>query len=292
MVVIPLLFLLVVAFLGFMVAHVEKRGTALFHGGKRIGIIKVKGVIVRSDPLIREIKAFRDNREIGGVILRINSPGGGVAPSQEIYEEVRKLSQRKPVITSMGSVCASGGYYIASGTRTIFADPGTVTGSIGVIVEFSNLKGLLKKIGVKSYVIKSGKFKDIGYPTRDMTPEDFKIIQGVVDSIYAQFVQAVADGRHLSMKKVKALADGRIFSGAQAKELGLVDRVGNLEDAIAFMAKRLGIRGKPQVIYAREPGKKLWKILFKSSLGRWIHPLLPSTNLSPFYYLWSLNTVF
>ena len=292
-VVIPLLFLVVVSFLGYMVAHVERRGEArLFHFGKQIGIIKIKGVIISSSTLIKQIKAFRDNRAIGGVILRINSPGGGVAPSQEICEEIRKLGKRKPVITSMGSVCASGGYYIASSTSTIFANPGTVTGSIGVIVEFSNLTGLFKKIGVKSYVIKSGKFKDIGYPTRDMTPEDFKVIQGVVDSIFHQFVKAVSEGRHLPFEKVRALADGRVFSGAQAKELGLVDRLGNLEDAIAYMAKRLGVRGKPQVVYAPQPGKKLWQILFKSALGKWGHAFFSSVSLSPFYYLWPLTPGF
>ncbi len=289
---IPILFLVVVAFLGYLVAHVEKKETSLFHSGKRIGIIKLKGVIIGSSTLIKQIKAFRENRAIGGVILRINSPGGGVAPSQEIYEEVRKLSKRKPVVTSMGSVCASGGYYIASGTTKIFADPGTVTGSIGVIVEFSNLAGLFKKIGVKSYVIKSGKFKDLGYPTREMTPEDFKVIQNVVNSIYDQFVKAVAEGRHLPIDKVRALADGRVFSGTQAKELGLVDRLGNLEDAIAYMAKRLGVRGKPQVVYAPQPGKKLWQILFKSALGKWGHALFSPASLSPFYYLWPLTPGF
>lgn len=290
--VIPPLFLLVVAFLGFLVARVEKRHMGLIQSGKRIGVIRVRGVITDSDALIKQVKRFRDDNGIGGVILRINSPGGSVSPSQEIYEEVRKLNQRKPVITSMGSVCASGGYYIASASGTIFANPGSVTGSIGVIVGFSNLKGLLEKIGVKSYVIKSGKFKDIGYPTRDMNPEDFKVIQEVIDSIYNQFVKAVSEGRHMPIEKVKALADGRVFSGLQARRLGLVDRIGNMEDAIAYMAKRLGIHGKPQVIYAKKPRERLWRIFFKSMFGRWAQPFLPPSNVSPFYYLWPVNAVF
>ncbi len=289
---IPLFFLLVVAFLGFLVARLEEKHAGLFHSGKKIGVIRVRGIIASSDPLIKQIKRFRDDPEIGGIILRINSPGGGVGPSQEIYEEVKKCRQRKPIIVSMGSICASGGYYIASAAQTIFADPGSVTGSIGVIVEFSNFKGLLEKIGVKSYVVKSGKFKDIGYPTRNMTPEDFKIIQNVVDSIYHQFVQAVSEGRHLPIKKVQALADGRIFSGLQAKKLNLVDRIGNLEDAIAFMARQLGIKGKPHVIYARKPNEKLWQILFKSLVGRWMRPFYHSTGISPFYYLWPLSPNF
>lgn len=291
-IVIPILFLIVVAFFGFLIARFERNHAALLHHGKRIGVIKVEGVITRSDYLIKQVKKFRDDRSIGGVILRINSPGGGVSPSQEVYEEVRKLGKRKRVITSMGSVCASGGYYIASASQTIFANPGSVTGSIGVIVGFSNLKGLFEKIGVKNYVIKSGKFKDIGSPSREMTPEDFKVIQEVVDSIYKQFVQAVAEGRRMPVDKVRALADGRVFSGLQAKGLGLVDKIGDLEDAISYMAKALGVRGKPEVVYARKPRERLWRIFFKSLLGKWAQPLLTPSSVSPFYYLWPLNGVF
>ncbi|RTZ90852.1 MAG: signal peptide peptidase SppA, partial [Deltaproteobacteria bacterium] len=287
---IPIVFLIAVALLGFFVARMTKTKHAiLLPRGKKIGIIKVVGVIRRSDILIKQIKDFRDDTGIGGVILRINSPGGGVAPSQEIYEEVRKLSAQKPVFVSMGSVCASGGYYIAAASRTIFANPGTVTGSIGVIVGFSNLNELFKKIGIKSYIIKSGKFKDIGYPTREMTPEDLKVLQSVVNSIYEQFVQAVAKGRHLPIEKVKALADGRVFSGVQAKKLGLVDKIGNLEDTISLMARRLGIRGKPALVYAKNPREKLWELFFKSAVGKWVQPLLAPTHISPFYYLWPLN---
>lgn len=291
-IVIPILFLVVVSFLGFLVARFEKNHAALLHHGKRIGVIKVDGVITRSDYLIKQIKRFRDDRGIGGVILRINSPGGSVSPSQEVYEEVCKTNKRKQVITSMGSVCASGGYYIALASRVIFANPGSVTGSIGVIVGFSNLKGLFEKVGIKSYVIKSGRFKDIGYPTRDMTPEDIKVIQDVVDSIYNQFVRAVLEGRHIPAEKVRAIADGRVFSGLQAKRLGLVDRIGNLEDAISYMAKSLGIRGKPEVVYARKPRERLWQFLFKSMFGKLAQPILAPSNVSPFYYLWPVNAVF
>ena len=287
---IPLVFLVTVALMGFFLARMmETKHPVLLSRGRKIGIIKVEGVIRGSEALIKQIKDFRDNSGIGGIILRINSPGGGVAPSQEIYEEVRKLSKRKPVFTSMGGVCASGGYYIAAASQVIFANPGSVTGSIGVIVGFSNLNELFRKIGIKSYIIKSGKFKDLGYPTRDMTPEDIHVLQTVVDSIYRQFVEAVAKGRNLPVEKIKALADGRVFSGLQAKELGLVDRIGNLEDTIAFMAKRLGIRGKPVVVYSKSPTEKLWERLFKSLLGKWSRPLLGSVDLSPFNYLWPLQ---
>ena len=189
----------------------------------------------------------------------------------------------------MGSVCASGGYYIAAGSGTIFANPGSVTGSIGVILGFSNLNELFKKIGIKSYIIKSGKFKDLGYPTRDMNPEDLKVLQSVVDSIYNQFVRAVAQGRHIPVEKIRIIADGRVFSGLQAKKLGLVDKIGNLEDTIAHLARRLGIRGKPELTYAKNPQKKLWKLFFKSRLGKWAQPFLEPEHISPFNYLWPLQ---
>jgi len=289
-VVIPLVFLITVAVLGFFIARtVETKHLILIPSGKRIGIIKVEGVIRKSDVLIKQIKGFRDDPGIGGVTLRIDSPGGAVAPSQEVFEEVRKLAKKKPVFTSMGSVCASGGYYIAAGSGTIFANPGSVTGSIGVILGFSNLNELFKKIGIKSYIIKSGKFKDLGYPTREMTPEDLKVLQSVVDSIYNQFVRAVAEGRHIPVEKIRAIADGRVFSGLQAKKLGLVDKIGNLEDTINHMAQRLGIRGKPEVTYAKSPRERFWKLFFKSRLGKWAQPFLEPERISPFNYLWPMG---
>ncbi len=289
---IPFLFLIVTALIGFLVTRFEKQGTNLFSLGKEIGVIRVRGVITRSAALIKQIHRFRDDRRIGGVILRINSPGGGVVPSQEIYEELRKLNRAKPVVTSMGSVCASGGYYIAAASRVIFANPGTVTGSIGVIVEFSNLSDLFKKIGVKTYVVKSGPYKDLGYPTRKMNPKDLKVIQTVIDSIYNQFVVTVSQSRHIPVAKVRSLADGRVFSGIQAQRLGLVDRIGNLQDAITYLGKRLGVRGKPHVIYARQSKARLWDLLFKSAFGKWIRPLMETAAPNPFYYLWSVGTGF
>ncbi len=289
---IPLFFLIIVAFLGYLVAKFETKHSSFIRHSRKIGIIKIEGVIRRSDVLINQIKEFKKDRSIGGVILRINSPGGGVAASQEIYEEIGKLAKRKPVFTSMGSVCASGGYYIAVATKTIFANPGTVTGSIGVIVGFSNLKELFKKIGIKSVIIKSGKFKDIGYPTREMTPEDLRVLQSVVDSIYGQFVKAVSEGRHLPVKKVKSLADGRVFSGLQAKTLGLVDQIGNLEDAVASLSKSLGIRGEPEIVYAKSPRQRFWKKIFGSFLGKWGRPFFSSFDSSPFYFLWPIRAGF
>jgi len=171
-----------------------------------------------------------------------------VGPSQEIYEEVRKIRGKKVVVASMGALAASGGYYIACGADKIFANPGTITGSIGVIMQFVNVKDLIEKIGVKGFVIKSGSFKDTGSPVREMSPEERKLLQSVIDNVHSQFVNAVAEGRKLPREDVLAIADGRILSGEQAKELGLVDVLGNQEDAVAEAGKMAKIEGEPRVV--------------------------------------------
>ncbi len=230
--------------------------------GEKIAIVDVKGVITQSSGIIDELQQYVDDKEIKAIILRIDSPGGGVGPAQEIYREVMKIKPKKKVVTSMGSVAASGGYYIASASDLIVANPGTITGSIGVIMQFSNFEELLKKIGIKGVVLKSGEHKDIGSPFREMTPEEKKIMQEVLDDVHRQFIQAVADGRKLDRAKVAEIADGRIFTGEQAKNLGLVDQMGNLQDAIDITAKMVGISGRPNVIH---PKKRLsiWELLMR-----------------------------
>ncbi|HXX36099.1 MAG TPA: signal peptide peptidase SppA [Thermodesulfobacteriota bacterium] len=222
--------------------------------GDKIAIVEVKGVIAQSSGIIEELQQYLDDKDVKAIILRIDSPGGGVGPSQEIYREVLKIRPRKKVVTSMGAVAASGGYYIASASDLIVANPGTITGSIGVIMQFSNFEELLKKIGIKGVVLKSGEHKDIGSPFREMTPEEKKIMQEVLDNVHQQFIQAVADGRKLDRAKVAEIADGRILTGEQAKNLGLVDQMGNLQDTIEITAKMVGISGRPNVIY---PKRKL-----------------------------------
>jgi protease-4 len=175
-----------------------------------------------------------------------------VGPSQEIYQEVMKTRNHKKVVASLGGVAASGGFYIASGADVIVSNPGTLTGSVGVIMQFSNVEGLLKMIGVKTYTFKSGTYKDLGSPFREPTPEDREVVMEVIESVYNQFVEAVAEGRNMEVEAVKKLADGRIFSGRQAMEYGLVDQLGNLQDAIDLAAKLGGIRGKPAVIYPKK----------------------------------------
>jgi len=227
-------------------------------GGSKIGVIEVEGVITQSRSIIKTLHSYKNDPHIKAIVIRIDSPGGGVAPSQEIYEELIKAREQKVLIASMGSVAASGGYYIACAAHKIFANPGTITGSMGVIIEFANIEELLGKIGLKSVVVKSGKYKDILSPTRELGNDERAIIQGVIDSIQGQFIDAVALGRDIPRAKIAALADGRIFSGEQAKSLGLVDELGNLEDAIKSAAEKTGISGEPNVIY---PEKKRLSIL-------------------------------
>ncbi len=219
----------------------------------RIALIRVEGVILDAQPTVWELKKFGDSPSVNAIVLRIDSPGGGVVPSQEIYDAVKRVRNKsnKAVVASMGTVAASGGYYIASATDRIMANPGTLTGSIGVIMEMANLEGLLKKIGVEGVVIKSGRFKDIGSPLRKMSDEDRQLLQAVMDDVHQQFIQAVAEGRSLDIAEVQPLADGRIFTGRQAKEAKLVDELGDLDDAIRLAADLAGIEGEPRVVEPR-----------------------------------------
>ena len=229
-----------------------------FARGGKVAVLPVTGLIADSEATIDQLKRFAKDESVKAIVLRINSPGGGVGPSQEIYEEVRKLKGKKPVVSSMGAVAASGGYYIACATQKIYANPGTITGSIGVIMQFVNVKDLIEKIGIKGVVVKSGELKDAGSPLRDMSPEERQYLQGVIDNVHAQFVRAVADGRKLDVETVRKIADGRIFSGEQAKALGLVDALGNQEDAVADAARMAKIEGEPRVVL---PPKKKISIL-------------------------------
>src|SRR3990172_6066379 len=196
-----------------------------FPGGQRVALIEVEGVILSGDEIVRELKEHLDNAAVRAVVVRINSPGGVVAPTQEIYQQIRKVRERgKPVVASLGSVAASGGYYIAAACDRIYANPGSLTGSIGVVMQLANLEGVLKKIGVEYVVVKAGRHKDIGNFSRTMTPEERKILQDLLDDVHGQFVNAVAEGRRLDRSEVLGFADGRIFSGLQRP--ALLDGVG------------------------------------------------------------------
>ena len=236
-----------------------------FRFGEQVGVIEITGVIADPKQTLTQLKEFRNSNDVKAIVLRINSPGGGVGPSQEIYAEVRRTSHVKKIVASMGAIAASGGYYIASAADHIMASPGSITGSIGVIMEFANLQELFKKIGVSAFVLKSGEYKDTGFPLRKMTDQEKTLLQAFIDNVHQQFVSAVADARKISKDRIQAVADGRILSGEQAKELGLLDSLGNLEDAIAMAAKLGGIEGEPSVVYAKERKFSLLEYLLGSS---------------------------
>lgn len=234
----------------------------------KVAVIEINGVITQSRPIIDKLVGYRENDKIRAIVLRIDSPGGGVGPAQEIHEEVLKTREKKVVVVSMGSVAASGGYYIACGAHKIVANPGTITGSIGVIIEFANIEELLGKIGLKSVVIKSGKYKDILSPTRELRDEERTLLQEVIDTVHSQFINAVSHGRNIPAEKVTEIADGRILSGEQALKLGLVDKLGNLQDAIQIAAEQAGIPGKPTVIYPEKKRPSLWEFFIDSVMER------------------------
>ena len=231
----------------------------------KIGVIPIEGAIMDSQAITEQLKKFKKDKGIKAIILRINSPGGAVGPTQEIYREVQRTLETKKVIASLGGVAASGGYYIAAATKKIVANPGTITGSIGVIMEFARFEDLLNKIGIKFEVLKSGEFKDIGSPHRELTARDKELISALIADIQKQFVDAVASGRDLSIEKTREIADGRIFSGAQAKELGLVDVLGNFQDAVELVKNMATIKGDVTLIYPKKNKLDLWDLFLGSA---------------------------
>jgi protease-4 len=227
----------------------------------RIGVIPIEGAITNSETVVSQLVEFTKDRRVKAIILRVNSPGGGVAPSQEIYREILKTRENKKIVASMGTVAASGGYYVASGAHKIVASPGTLTGSIGVLMEFVRFQELMEKIGVDVEVLKSGEFKDIGSPHRKLTEQEKEMIQALVFDIQNQFVEAVAQGRNLPMEEVREIADGRIISGSQGLELGLVDQLGNFRDAVDLAKSMAGIKGEANLVYPKRTKVRLWDIL-------------------------------
>jgi protease-4 len=223
-----------------------------FVESNRVALVRIEGMILDSKETVEELKEYTKDPFIRAMVLRIDSPGGAVVPAQEIYKEIRKAAQKKNVIVSMGSVAASGGYYIASPATKIIANPGTLTGSIGVIMEVPNLEGLMDKLGIKTEVVKSGRHKDMASVFKGIGKEERIILQGVLDNVHEQFITAVAEGRTMLYDDVKRLADGRIFTGEQALEVGLIDELGTLEDAVRIAAELSGIEGEPVVVSKKE----------------------------------------
>jgi protease-4 len=259
-----------ILFLGAMMVIVQSylgRSTTLM-ASQRIGVIPIEGMISDSHSIVDQLVTFRKDRKIKSIILRIDSPGGAVGPSQEIYREVKRTSKEKKIVASLGSVAASGGYYAASAADKIVANPGTITGSIGVLMEFVRVEDLLKKIGIRFEVIKSGEFKDVGSPHREMTQEERALLQDIITDVRDQFVQAVAEGRSLTTEKVQEFADGRIFSGARAQKMGLVDQLGNFQDAVN-LAKEMGhIKGEVTLVYPERERLRIWDLLAENMINR------------------------
>ncbi|WP_449245225.1 signal peptide peptidase SppA [Desulfobacca acetoxidans] len=241
--------------------------------GDRVGVVEVSGLIRDAKTTLNHLKKFRENDRIRAIVVRVNSPGGAVGPSQEILEEVIKIREKKKVVASLGTVAASGGYYIVSGADIIMANPGTLTGSIGVIMNFTNVEQLLSKIGLELFNLKAGKYKDVGSPLRPMTPVEKEYIQGLLDNVHEQFIRDVAHGRRMLVHKVREVGDGRIFTGEEGKNLGLVDALGNLPDAIDLAGRLGGIKGKVEAVYPPKEKLSLFGLLFgddpEEILARW-----------------------
>ncbi|HET7340741.1 MAG TPA: signal peptide peptidase SppA [Methylomirabilota bacterium] len=261
-------------------------GPALF--GPRVAIVELDGIIVDVDDIVRELKADRENPAVRAVVMRINSPGGVVGPSQELHDAVLRVrSAGKPVVASLGSVAASGGYYVAVACDQIYANPGTLTGSIGVIMQMANVEQLLKKVGVDYVVVKAGAYKDIGNISRPMSPEERRVLQTLLDDIHGQFIDAVAKGRKMSHDEVARFADGRVFSGQQAKDMKMVDALGGLEDAVQAAGKLAGLPSPPSVIQPKRHFSimDLLRSEFGGSVaGALLRPALPSFN-TPLYLM-------
>jgi protease-4 len=249
--------------------------------GNSVGVLELRGVIQDAQEAVETLERFRRHDGTVAVVLRIDSPGGAVAPAQEIYDAVWRVRARKPVVASLGNVAASGGYYVAAAANVIFADPGTITGSIGAIMGVPYYGALADKMGVREDVVKSGRFKDTGHPLRQMEADERALLQGMVDDVLAQFVEAVARGRAMDLARVRDLADGRIYSGAQARTVGLVDELGGLVDATSLAWERAGQVGEPRVSRVRVRRRPWWLDLLGASILR--EPPLVSGGLFLLY---------
>jgi len=269
------LFVLILALISFLSGGKGRSASLPGVGSDKVALVKIEGLLVSSENIVEELHDYTEDGSIKAIVLRIDSPGGGVVPAQEIYNAVKNARKEgKKVIVSMGSVAASGGYYIAAGADKIVANPGTLTGSIGVIMEFANVEKLLEKIGIKGMVVKAGQFKDVGSPFRDMTDQEKKLLQGVIDDVHAQFIGAVANGRNIPVDDVKAIADGRIFTGRQALQLKLVDKMGDLTESIQLAGALSGIKGKPRIVEKRK--KIPFLDYLKEESAAWIGDVITS----------------
>jgi protease-4 len=282
------LFVLAVFSLVYLTLHAGSSESAFGGFGDRIGVVDLDGVILSPEPVVGQLKKFNDDSSIKAIILHVNSPGGGVAASEEIYREVKRIrdDKKKRIVVSIETVGASGAYYVSSASNKIYADNGSIVGSIGVIAEWVNYGDLMKWAKLKSVVLKTGEFKDPGNPTRDLTPAEQAYMQSLIDNMFGQFIQAVADGRGMKFDDVKSIANGKVWTGEQALSMKLIDNVGDFEAVVKDTAKSVGISGEPTLVHPEKDRKTLLDLL----LGD-VSQYLPDTTKMleqhvGFYYLW------
>ena len=282
------LFVLAVFSLVYLTLHAGTSSSGFNGFGDRIGVVDLDGVILSPQPVVGQLKKFGDDSSIKAIIIHVNSPGGGVAASEEIYREVKRIrtEKKKKIVVSIETVGASGAYYVASASDKIFADQGSIVGSIGVIAQWVNYGDLLKWAKLKDVVLKTGEFKDTGNPARDLTPAEQAYMQSLIENMFGQFVKAVADGRGMKVDDVKSIANGKVWTGEQAASMKLIDGVGDFEAAVADTAKSVGISGEPTLVRPETDRKTLMDLL----LGD-VSQYLPSKEKLMeqqvgFYYLW------
>lgn len=280
--------MLAVFSLVYLTLHAGSSESSLGGFGDRIGVVDLDGIILSPQPVVGQLKKFGDDSSIKAIILHVNSPGGGVAASEEIYREVKRIRQekKKKIVVSIETVGASGAYYIASASNKIYADNGSIVGSIGVIAEWVNYGDLLKWAKLKNIVLKTGEFKDTGNPARDLTPAEQAYMQSLIDNMFGQFVQAVADGRGMKFEDVKSIANGKVWTGEQALSMKLIDNVGDFEAVVKETAKSVNISGEPTLVHPEKDRKTLLDLVL-GDVSRYI----PDTEKMleqhvGFYYLW------
>lgn len=271
----------------FVAAGYFRSGSLLPTSSKQIGVLEISGIVSNERVIIRQIDDFRDNNNVKAIVLRIDSPGGAVGPSQEIYHELKKLALKKPVIVSFGAVAASGGYYLAMAGEHIFANPGTITGSIGVVMSFPDYQELLGKVGVRSEVIKSGPYKDLGSALRDMTDDERRLLHELIIDVHSQFVEVVSVGRNIPIAELTPYVDGRIFTGRQALEVGLVDELGSFNDAVAHAALRVGLAGDPDLVYPQPERQPFLQRYLNIVLNRFGSVDMAFNGVTGPKYLWT-----
>ena len=271
---------LFVLFFGFSMAMLSTTGRLGESDDALVGVVEINGAIMSSKKTIKELKSFVKREDVKAIVVRIDSPGGAVAPSQEMFDALKRAKAKKPLVVSMGSTAASGGYYIACGADTIFANPGSVTGSIGVISQIFSVEELLGLAKINVHTLKTGPYKDSGSMVRPFTEQDRTYLQGLIDDIHDQFISDVATGRKLDKAQVRAVADGRVFTGRQALKLKLVDKMGSLQDAVEFVAKEAKIEGDPEVVYPPKKGFPLLGRFIETGVEHAVTQLKTSTGPS------------